>query len=256
MAFARIFWFWSKGITELEAPPTYYSPFWKIFCERYYYDENLADILNLQFPQRHSQASAWFPMSSDELNIWEVSSTYIQDLVEPIVEELAAERWIPELPIIHVRLGDVPFVKSPFYQLPKYHFYEWVIEKSTYKHWVILTSLNASNANDLYQKLSREYLDDLLHYLENKGIQVTVFSERSVYDDIFSMIHTPLLITNMLSSFSYFWGINKSPGKFLCSKNHRMKFCPDWMYNKSSLLHDDIEDYSDTLTVFRQLRSD
>ena len=258
IAFSNIAKAWSEGIFQLEDSRPF-SPFWNRFCDHYAPDHELATKLNGALPAHDLDWASWCPYSSKDLDFWQQMMPYVVRTLFPLIESFADPRktmsGAGSHPLLHFRAGDVPFLRHNEYRFPKYSFYRHCIHQySDHKHWTIITSFNAMTRDQQNIDASRIYLEDVCQFLADHDITVDVRSDGGLFEDLSTMIAAPILLTSMLSSFSYFIGLAKPEGSFTSAYSDMCSTIPEWMSLEPALRHREVDDYFDCPRVIAQLR--
>jgi|GEM_PF-6142914 len=160
-------------------------------------------------------------------------------------------------PVIHYRLGDVPFVRNYGHHLNKDSFYFWALEKIMFEDnnnkTVRVVSANFHSANLQKKEVSCLYLNAFINFLNKNGYEV-VCETGSIMEDFAIMVFAPVLI-GASSSFSFMAGLANekmflSPliGSEIRGKYHANSCC-EWMYQEPPLLHCEVRNYFDIKEV-------
>lgn len=186
-----------------------------------------------------------------------------QRIVRNALEKIGYKKEV-SYPVIHYRLGDVPFVRNMGHHINKYAYFLWALEKAGVSDWedktVLIVSSNKHHANTLLKTASDYYLQDFLSFLQEHGYNPIVQSE-SVLEDFATMVYAPILISSG-SSYSFMAGM-ATTGTFLSSSVGREDKIDhsfitntncEWMCPFSPVLHGDVVNYFDLNVVFKQLR--
>lgn len=177
----------------------------------------------------------------------------------PSALEKAGYKKEVKYPVIHYRLGDVPFTRSYGHHLCKYSFFTWALNKVCLMHdnTVIVVASFSHNANEQRLIASEKYLSSLLNFLMKNDYKV-VHNKNSIMDDFSLLVFAPALISGT-SSFAFMAGLaNKNVfissligsevnGKYLANSK-----C-DWMCQEPPLLHSQVADYFDIEQVIQLL---
>lgn len=167
-----------------------------------------------------------------------------------------------EHPVIHYRLGDVPFCRHKGHHLNKYAYYLWALEKISNSgidtSTVIIITSNKHKSDEKMKETSDLYLADFIDFLNEKGYNTIIQSESILYD-FATMVFAPAVIGGS-SSFSFAAGLScKGPFLFykLGTEENGSYFAFDncsWMYPSNPILHCEIKNYYNTEDVFKKLR--
>jgi len=161
-------------------------------------------------------------------------------------------------PVIHYRLGDVPFCRNSVHHLNRYSFFLWALEKNTEDNTVIIVTSNKHRSKPKMKQASLSYLQDFIHFLKENGYH-PIIQSKSIVEDFATMVFAPVLISGG-STYSFMAGmannqtfvsslIGQEKGQFFDT----IENC-DWMYPHLPILHRDIASYYDMETVFEKLR--
>ena len=157
------------------------------------------------------------------------------------------------VPVIHFRCADTPFIRSPDYKFQKYKFFTEILRKYEYSE-IILLSYTKHNTDNNEQDACAKYADSLKTHLEENGYKATVKSE-SEGEDFATLFYSPLIISTS-SSFSTMAGLFSNGDYYQTSiqatANARIFMYPD-TYN---LKHEDVPDYYDVPNVIKLLKSE
>lgn len=215
------------------------------------------------FTSQGKHCSLWQLEVDYKIKFWNIMKPFLNNILTECLAPFT--NTVEELPIIHLRCADVPFIKHGCYHLPYYSFYDWSLKKmkkwceekkiTPYRRLYIMTCHNWKNKN--HQKYCNIYLDDLQKYLLNTHkIYSKTLSCRDVIDDIKTLFSAPIVISGT-SSF-VFMSAFSSPGLYLRGRE-MYKNLPKvpkvpWIFPKKPLEHQYIKDYKNTKVVISQLR--
>jgi len=166
------------------------------------------------------------------------------------------------IPIIHFRCADTPFVRNPHYHFQRYEFYKKALEKGESimnKKYDSLNILycNKHQAGEKEKKSCDIYLDSLKDYIEKIGYSVEVECGINI-EDFAKMFYAPLVISNG-SSFAFMSGFF-GKGVFISTAHQsetnpeeNCEACREWSIPDYNILHDEVEDYYDTDSIISML---
>jgi hypothetical protein len=170
------------------------------------------------------------------------------------------------LPVIHFRCSDVPFVRNSHYHFVKYSFYKDCLldaEILLNKKYTSLLLLSCHNhkSNPVYKEKCNEYESSLIKYLRNLGYQVNVQCNSNILD--FALMFYAPVVLSPSSSFSFMSGFF-GPGLFYSEghftedvenpeKNTTPLESSDWLKSGYSIRHSDVKNYENTREVIQML---
>lgn len=189
------------------------------------------------------------------LNYWQSIRPMVKKLYETNVEAKSVR-----YPVVHFRCSDSPFNKHNQYHMTKSSSVLWMAEqiKSRGYDEIILLSCNSHRSLDYDSCASYiQYYSDL--FVES-GLKVNQQCE-SIYEDFFTMVYSPLLVSLNASSFSFMAGVAKDPENYIsCNMGieidgiYYVQNEADWILDPNPpLLHKDVRDYHDTIDVISRL---
>ncbi len=210
---------------------------------------------------KSSGDSSWNQLNPDGshktnyLNYWQ----NIRPMVKKLYETNVAAKPV-EYPVVHFRCSDTPFNKHNQYHMTTSSSVEWMADqiKSRGYDEIILLSCNSHLSLDYDSCASYiRYYSDIF---ATSGIRVNQQCS-SIYDDFFTMVYSPLLISLNSSSFSFMAGVAKDPDDYIsCNMGievdgvYYVQTGADWILDPNQpLLHSDVRDYHDTLDVISRL---
>jgi len=195
------------------------------------------------------------------LNYHRVLRTVSNRVIQTTLRECGYELKV-QYPLIHYRLGDVPFCRNRAHHMNKYSYYLWALEKIASQgidtNTVVVISSNQHRSNNKMQEACGMYLDDFVSFLNEQGYSTIIQSE-SILHDFASFVFAPAVISGS-SCYSFMAGM-ASDGIFLSSKlgaesnRSYISFggC-EWMYENDPIFHYEIKDYYKIDEVIKKLR--
>lgn len=210
---------------------------------------------------KSSGESSWNQLDADGRR--KANYLYYWQTVRPMVRKLYetnAEMKSVKYPVVHFRCSDSPFNKHNQYHMTKSSSVRWMAEQIKNKGYdeIILLSCNSHRSLDYDSCASYiQYYSDL--FIES-GIKVNQQCE-SIYEDFFTMVYSPLLVSLNASSFSFMAGVAKDPANYIsCNMGieiegvYSLQNEADWILDPNQpLLHKDVRDYHDTVDVIGSL---
>lgn len=225
-------------------------------------------ILAKDYPQIvQSLKELNFDFNIDPTGTWVITDIKKQrfwDIMKPLIQKILNEAFTrinlnmkTEVPVIHFRCSDVPFVKHPEYHFSQYKYYLDILKKTDYKK-VILLSCHQHLSNEINKNTCDIYNNDLKQFLNDNGYEVEVKCQ-DIINDFSLMFYAPIVISPG-SSFSFisgYCGFSDFYSSGHIHENNRENTCHDcsWLNNKYILYHNDIEDYHNTNNVISILRN-
>lgn len=166
------------------------------------------------------------------------------------------------LPIVHFRCSDIPFIKHQYYHLTKAATVEWmakIIKARGYNDIVMLNcDKHWSEADDHCSSYAKFYSK----IFAQQGLRVHSHCG-TIVQDFALMYSAPLLVSLNNSSYSFMAGVAKDPNNYIaCNIGMELdgRYIPqtegDWLFASGPpLLHASVEDYRDVDAVLELLQS-
>ena len=162
-------------------------------------------------------------------------------------------------PVIHFRCSDVPFIRHPVYHFQKYSFFTDSLSELKQKgvDTTVVYLMYYLHHHNNHHSECKVYLNSLKRNIETNGHKVVLVNTMSSLDDLSILFHAPAVISTC-SSFSFFGGFF-SDGLFITEGHYNedmqlQNSCSGECLRKGySLNHKDVVDYTDTVTVIKQL---
>lgn len=183
----------------------------------------------------------------------------IRSVMQEFYQSVFANPQI-QVPVVHFRCSDVPFIKAKEYHLTKSSSVRWMAKQIKNRGFKELILLSCNQHNSLNQTSCKKYVDFYSNIFRTEGLKVTAQCN-SVYTDFSLMLHSPLLISLNSSSFSFMAGIAKDPQNYIscnmgieANGQYLLQNEADWILDpRAPLLHMSVTDYDDTIAVFKLL---
>lgn len=206
--------------------------------------------------------AAWNQIGFDGV----VKPNYMQywQTLRPLIQEIFASSLPPivsNVPVVHFRCSDAPFIKHTQYHLPKVSSVLWITEQIKQRGYDEVLMLCCTSHGGLYGDNCSKYVDFYKQLFVKENIDVHVRCN-SVMEDFALMVNSPLLVSLNASSFSFMAGISKDPKNWISANmgtevegTYHLQTNVDWILDPNPpLLHTQVDTYSDTQRVFAQLR--
>lgn len=182
-----------------------------------YFDINNAQKEKLKLVKYFNGESQWNFFKLNTLNFWKILKPNINISLNKFFEDIKIPK-IENIPILHFRCSDVPFVLHNDYHFSKYKYYKWCNDKLKNKHkkWYIMYN-NNHLSNEKYKKLSTIYFDDLKKYLiDELKIEIELLPNLNMYQDMKLLYNSTIVIQGGCGgSFSFFGGFFN--GDYYCT---------------------------------------
>ncbi len=166
------------------------------------------------------------------------------------------------VPVVHFRCADAPFIRHPCYHLTKASTVDWMAEKIIERGYdeVILLSCNKHQSKLINN--CGAFADFYTQVFSEHGIKVTRKCGK-VLQDFATMYYAPILISLNSSSYSFMAGIAKDPHNYITSNMgvesggiYKKQVQADWLFaSEQPLMHCEVNDYSNTTEVTTKLKS-
>ena len=214
------------------------------------------------------------PQYGDEFT-WRINDALdeqMHTIMKPFIHKILDDAFVRsnhivikpvEMPVIHFRCADTPFVRNPDYALQKHCFFQRALDdiqrklQQEFKEVIILSFIN-HRADENQANACTKYVSFLKKYLEDLQYRVDIQSESSL-EDFATIFYAPASISTS-SSFSFMAGFF-GKGIFISTTNgffegdkERCLDCGSWVYKGYNLNHTDVKDYLDTDTVLEMLQ--
>jgi hypothetical protein len=213
---------------------------------------------------RSSGDSSWNQLNSDGSHKDQFLSYWQK--VRPLARRLFFENSVMnsvKYPVVHFRCSDSPFNKHNQYHMTKSSSVQWMAGQIKNKGFdeIILLSCNLHRSLDFDS--CAKYIEYYSNIFARSGIKVNQQCE-SIYEDFFTMVYSPLLVSLNSSSFSFMAGVAKDPEDYIsCNMGieingvYYLQSDGDWILDPNPpLLHKDVRDYHDTISVINGLEHD
>ena len=173
----------------------------------------------------------------------------------PIIKEIYMNS-LPEIniniPVVHFRCSDVPFIKNSDYHLPKMNYIYQIIDELQRRNYNNILFLNCFSHINKNNTICQKILNIYVNEFEKNGINVK-FECGTIIEDFNKMVKCPFLISLNSSSFAFMAGISKDPINYMSNNmgeeinNEFIKQTEgDWIYSSyEPILHKDIKNYYD-----------
>lgn len=167
------------------------------------------------------------------------------------------------IPVIHFRCSDAPFIKHSMYHLTKKTSVEWMAAQVKGRGYTKAILLNCSkNHYSLDKDSCSKYVDFYKEIFTAAGVEIIVQCG-SQLQDFSAMYNSPLLVSLNQSTFSFMAGIAKDPSDYIsCNIGYEgsdgymlmSREQADWVLDQQvPLLHAQVADYNDPNSVIQQL---
>ena len=213
------------------------------------------------------------PQYGDEFT-WRVNDSIdekMHTIMKPFIQQIIDNAFIKtnniptvSVPIIHFRCADTPFVRNQDYTLQKHCFFSKALDDIQNKlnkkiNNVIILSYINHRSDEKQSNSCIKYVNFLKEYLEKLNYNVDIQSKSSL-EDFATIFYAPASISTS-SSFSFMSGffgkgifISTTNG-FYDGENERCIDCSSTIYKGYNLNHKYVNDYYDTDTVLKMLKS-
>lgn len=189
------------------------------------------------------------------LKFWQALRPQIRALYNEMLPPIAID-----IPVVHFRCSDIPFVRHPQYHLTKADSVKWMAEKVNAKGYDQIIFLNCTSHRRVDKTACEKYAMFYINIFQNAGISVKTQCN-TILQDFALMVSSPLVVSLNASSFSFMAGIAKDPSNYI-SCNMGIEFDgkyflqteADWIINNAvPLLHKDVTSYNNTDDVITKL---
>jgi hypothetical protein len=214
---------------------------------------------NITFDNYSNQvALSSFELFSDKRYFfWTCMKPFIHQLMESAFVQSGLKQTV-DIPVIHFRCADTPFLRYSGYHLQYYSFFIKAIEtlsKKTNKQYKTIGLMSCVNhrSNNDEQKSCKDYSDSLYEYLQQNGYEVQMICNSNI-DDFTTLFYAPGVISTW-SSFSFMSGYF-GHGVFVSTEGDKGRLCEecsDFTLYDYNLPHEDVKDYYDTKDVIELL---
>jgi len=190
----------------------------------------------------------WTCDREDTLQLWNIMKPYIHKILDDTLEK-SGLKIEQNVPVIHFRCADTPFIRHPEYHLHKYSFYKKALKGYSE---VDIVSCNTHLASENDQKTCKKYIEYIKGELAPIKVNLVC---GSINQDFARMFYAPLCISTG-SSMSFFAGYF-GKGTFITGGNYneeKKTKCLICDIGTHELLHSEVADYYDVDTVHQQLK--
>lgn len=218
-----------------------------------YYDQLINNGITLAYIENINIPEGLWSVNDKRIEIlWNTIKPLVVKIYDNVFKDIKIN-----IPVIHFRCADVPFVRHSMYHFQYYKYYTDILNTYNYDTVGILYN-NTHISTPNYQKSCNIYAESLKKYLEKNNYKV-IFISGSNVDDFVTMYYAPVVISPS-SSFSFMSGffgkgIFHSAGHYY-EGGVKCIGCGTWLKQGYDLEHTDVSDYLDTASVIKKLNHD
>jgi len=205
--------------------------------------------------------SYWVVENERAEKFWLIMRPFVHKILKDLF--IAHDIQVPiNIPVIHFRCSDVPFIRNVHYHFVRYAFYKDCLELAENRlqkkfDSVLLLSCNIHRSNPVYQQKCNLYEASLIQYLRNINYKVNLQCNSNIHD--FAALFFAPVVLSPSSSFSFMsgffgHGLFYSEGHFTEGKGYKLENkLGDWLKTGYSIPHSKVDDYENTEKVIEML---
>jgi len=203
---------------------------------------------------------AWFVDDKKKETFWLSMKPLVHKLIDDALTK-ANLKIVVDMPTIHFRCADTPFIKHSQYHFQRFSFFKQAINDLQNKMGtsiakILLLSCNFHNSTTKEQDSCNKYANLLKTYLEDIGYSIEIQCD-SAERDFATLFYSPAVISSG-SSFSFMSGffgdgIFISGGHIEENSADTCHNCGDWLYKGFDIKHSAVLDYYNTDLVGKLL---